>query len=248
MNNPQTIFGINAVSVRLSAGGDGVHKLLLRVGDLGKRLAEMERIAISRGLPIERIPESEFAKMSAVVHQGVGLVVDPMRYLDEDALMSLVESASSPLLLLVLDGITDPRNFGACLRSAATLGVDAVVVTKDRSAPLDAAAIKTASGGAAIVPVVRVVNLARCLGALKKLGIWVVGTQLEASEPLYDIDLTGNIAIVMGAEGAGLRRNTVTQCDFLARIPMIVDDLGFNISVAAGICLYEARRQRRTDS
>ncbi|MCB1693009.1 MAG: 23S rRNA (guanosine(2251)-2'-O)-methyltransferase RlmB [Pseudomonadales bacterium] len=248
MASSETIFGINAVSVRLMAGGSGVHRLLLREGKLNARLSEIEAMAHANRIPVERIPEAELSARTAVSHQGVGLVVNPEHYLDESVLKDLLVQGSSPALLLVLDGVTDPRNFGACLRSAATLGVTAVIVPKDRSAPLGPAAIKTASGGASIVPVVRVVNISRCLATLKKQGVWVVGTLLQGAQDLDTIDLKGPTAIVMGSEESGIRRNTADQCDFLARIPMIVDDLGFNVSVATGICLYEAQRQRRTGS
>jgi len=155
-----------------------------------------------------------------------------------------VFSRPEPRLSLVLDGVTDPGNLGACLRSAATLGVDAVIVAKDRSARLTAAAVKAASGGAAMVPLIQVVNLARTLEQMKQTGTWVVGTVVDADMPLSAADLSVNTALVMGAEGKGIRVNTRKHCDLLVTIPMVNAGPGFNVSVAAGICLYEAYRQR----
>jgi 23S rRNA (guanosine2251-2'-O)-methyltransferase len=164
--------------------------------------------------------------------------------LGEKQLDEVLEADNGPLLLLILDGVTDPRNFGACLRSAATLGAHAVIVPRDNSAPLNAAAAKTASGGASVVPVIAVVNLARCMEQLKARGIWIVGTLLDAPQALGQVDLTGDIALVMGSEERGMRDRTKKACDYLASIPMPYAALGFNVSVATGICLYEAVRQR----
>lgn len=239
----ETIFGINSVTTRLRRG-NGLHKLMLRDGELSHRLKTVEQLARDRGCPIERVAEADLDRMTSVAHQGVALAVEAGSFVPEQSLDAIVLNASGDLLLMVLDGITDPRNLGACLRSAATLGVDAVIVPKDNSAPLTPAALKTASGGASMVPVVQVVNLSRCLDRLRKANVWVVGTLLDADQRLQDCDLTGNIAIILGAEDKGLRKNTVKHCDFLARIPMFNADLGFNVSVAAGIALYEARRQR----
>ena len=140
--------------------------------------------------------------------------------------------------------MTDPGNLGACLRSAATMGVEAVIAPKNASAPINADAIKRSSGGAGQVPYLQVVNLARCMEQLKSAGVWILGTVLDAEQAISDIDLGDHIAIVMGSEGKGLRENTRKHCDFLARIPMVNDALGFNVSVATGICLYEVNRQR----
>lgn len=244
MSDSGIIVGINAVKTRLRID-DGLRRLSMREGKLSKRLAELEALARDRGCPVIRVPAAELDRISDLPHQGVALEVDPIKPLVEDALNSLLDEATGPVLLLVLDEVKDPRNLGACLRSAATMGVDAVIVPKDNSAPLSSAAIKASSGGASLVPLVQVVNLARCLESLKARNIWIVGTRLDAELALEEVDLVGDIAIVLGAEDRGLRRNTVRHCDFLARIPMVSPDLGFNVSVAAGICLYEARRQRR---
>ncbi len=160
---------------------------------------------------------------------------------------TLLAAAEEPLLLLVLDGVQDPHNFGACLRSAAAAGVHAVIAPADRSASLNATVRKVACGAAEIVPVVTVTNLARALRALQEQGIWIVGAAGEAADSLYDVDFTPSTAIVLGGEEKGLRRLTREACDRLARIPMAEGGVeSLNVSVAAGIFLFEARRQRGT--
>ncbi|MCB1854974.1 MAG: 23S rRNA (guanosine(2251)-2'-O)-methyltransferase RlmB, partial [Halieaceae bacterium] len=153
-----------------------------------------------------------------------------------------------PALLLVLDGVTDPHNLGACLRSADAAGVDAVIVPRDRAADLSPVSRKVACGAAEVVPFVRVTNLARTLQALKERGVWLYGTAGEAQQSLYASDLTLPLALVMGAEGAGMRRLTREQCDFLVSLPMAGSVSSLNVSVASGICLFEARRQRLAGS
>jgi len=147
-------------------------------------------------------------------------------------------------LFLVLDGVTDPHNFGACLRVADGAGVDAVVIPKDRSASINATVSKVSSGASEVIPVLTVTNLVRSMREMQEAGVWLIGTDDEATKSIYDIDLTGSIAIVMGAEGEGMRRLTRETCDELVRIPMkgVVESL--NVSVASGVCLYEALRQR----
>ncbi len=239
------IYGINAVRSRLRLGDAGIERLLLRNGSLSDRLQIVLQLAEEVGCPVTRVDEQELDAMTSVVHQGVGLVVARPEAISEDLLYDIVEREKDDVLLLVLDGITDPRNLGACLRSAATLGVHAVIVPKDNSAPLTDAAIKTASGGASYVPLIQVVNLARCLRKLKQQAVWIVGTLLDGDKPINQVDLKGRIALVMGSEEKGIRRNTTKCCDFLVKIPMVNSELGFNVSVAAGICLYEANRQRQ---
>ena len=236
------LFGVNSVLGRLQSA-KGVRRLLLRDGELSSRLAKAHELAKARGIKIDRLSAADFDALTDVNHQGAGLEVDSLKVMDESALDGLMEGSAK--LFLILDGVTDPRNLGACIRSAATLGVDAVIQTKDRSAALNDAAIKTASGAAAAVPVVEVVNLARTMDQLQKQGVWIVGTTLEAPQPLSEIDLADSIAIVMGSEEKGIRARTAKQCDYLATIPMLIPDYGFNVSVATGICLYEVSRQRK---
>ena len=238
------LFGINSVESRLLAGNQGVHELTVREGQLSRRVEALVALAEEAAIPVVRVTDAYLAQLTSINHQGVALRVTPMGLLGERQLDRILEANPEGLLLLILDGVTDPRNFGACLRSAATLGVHAVIVPKDNSAPLNAAAAKTASGGASIVPVVQVVNLVRCIEQLQQRGIWIVGTLLEADQALHQVDLTGNVAIVMGSEERGMRERTRKTCDFLVNIPMPCADLGFNVSVATGICLYEAVLQR----
>ncbi len=248
MSEPETLAGINSVTARLSLGNPGLQRMLVRRGSLSARLQGVCDLASAQGCPVVKVDDAELDRLSGLVHQGVVLVVDAPQPYDEGLLDDLLESrpdASCARLFLVLDGVTDPRNLGACLRSAATLGVDAVIIPRDNSASLTTAAVKTASGGASIVPLVQVVNLARCLEKLQRGNVWIVGTELDAQQTLDTIDLSGDIAIVLGSEEKGIRRNTAKHCDFLARIPMNNEALGFNVSVAAGICLYEVQRQRR---
>jgi len=240
------LFGINSVESRLQMGKQGIQTLNVREGQLSRRVEALVELAEAAAIPVERVTDADLDNMTSINHQGVALMVAPMVMLGEKQLDRILEANPEHLLLLVLDGVTDPRNFGACLRSAATLGAHAVIVPKDNSAPLNAAAAKTASGGASIVPVVQVVNLARCIEQLKQRGIWIVGTLLEADQALDQVDLTGNVAIVMGSEERGMRDRTKKACDYLVKIPMPYADLGFNVSVATGICLYEAVRQRQS--
>jgi len=241
----ETIYGINAVASRLKVSGRGVQRLLIRAGSLSARLQAILDLGEQIECTVERVSDKQLSTMTEVNHQGVGLIVASSTTLSEDNLFVMLEDNHDDVLLLVLDGVTDPRNLGACLRSAASLGVVAVIVPKNNSAPLNEAAMKTASGGAAAVPLVRVVNLARCLVKLREYGVWIVGTVLDTQLQICDVDLTGNIALVMGSEGKGLRQKTVKYCDFLANIPMASDSFGLNVSVATGICLYEVDRQRR---
>jgi 23S rRNA (guanosine2251-2'-O)-methyltransferase len=162
---------------------------------------------------------------------------------DEGELEDLVRSAPNPLVL-ILDCIQDPHNLGACLRSADAAGVTLVVVPKDKSAPVSETVVRVSCGGALHVPLVRVTNLARAMEHLKELGVWLVGTADEVEQSIYEMDFTGPVGIVMGAEGAGMRRLTGERCDFLARIPMAGKVECLNVSVATGVCLFEAVRQR----
>jgi 23S rRNA (guanosine2251-2'-O)-methyltransferase len=164
--------------------------------------------------------------------------------LNEDDLMELVSKLGHSALILILDSVQDPHNLGACLRTAAAAGADAVVAPKDRAVAITDTVRRIASGGAENVPFVRVTNLARTIDQLKDAGLWIVGTSDKGVQSLYEIDLKGPVAIVMGAEGEGIRRLTQDKCDFLARIPMKGKVDCLNVSVAAGVCLFEAVRQR----
>ncbi len=221
-------------------------RLYLRQGNDSGRLATIARLANTLGCPVERVSADELSLLCSGEKSHQGAVLDiAVESILQVKLEELLGATEHKKLFLLLDGVTDPGNLGACLRSAATLGVDAVIAPKNASAPLNGDAIKRSSGGASVVPYIQVVNLARCMEQLKSAGVWIVGTTLEADQSIADIDLNGDIAVVMGSEGKGLREKTIRNCDFLATIPMIHTGLGFNVSVATGICLYEAQRQRR---
>jgi 23S rRNA (guanosine2251-2'-O)-methyltransferase len=179
-----------------------------------------------------------------VNHQGAVAAIRPLKPWDEHALSEALEHLPDDPLFLVLDGVTDPHNLGACLRTAEAAGVLAVITPKDRSAGVDGVARKVAAGAADFVPVASVTNLARTLDALKRSGIWVVGLDGEATQTLFAADFKRPLALVLGAEGTGLRRLTRERCDFVVRIPMIGQVESLNVSVATGIALFEARRQR----
>lgn len=163
---------------------------------------------------------------------------------DEDDLESLLDGKPAPLVL-ILDCVQDPHNLGACLRTADAAGVVAVIIPKDKSAPITETVLRVSCGGAQNVPIVRVTNLVRAMEKLQALGVWLVGTADEATQAIYDVDLKGSIGIVMGAEGSGMRRLTSEHCDFLVRIPMAGKVECLNVSVATGVCLFEAVRQRQ---
>lgn len=226
------IVGIHAVEQALRAGSG--KRLLLKQGELNARQTALQELAVKMNCPVER------AELNDTV-QGAALEVIGEKVRPEADLDDLLPRGS---LFLALDSVTDPRNLGACLRSAAGFGVDGLIVPKDKSATLNEAAIKTASGAASIVPTFQVTNLSRTLGRLQKAGFWVVGTVLDDSVPLADVDLTGPTVLVMGSEDRGIRRNTRERCDFLARIPMPLQDLSLNVAVATGVALYEIQRQR----
>ena len=175
-------------------------------------------------------------------HQGVVAVVDST--LPHVTLEDVLEDAGEPLLLLILDGVTDPHNLGACLRSADAFGVHAIVVPKDRAVGVNATVAKAASGAVDTVPVVSVTNLARTMRDMKERGVWLIGADAEAGENLFDAELTGPLAWVLGAEGSGLRRLTRELCDRVVSIPLQGSVSSLNVSVAAGVCLFETRRQR----
>ena len=182
-------------------------------------------------------------KVEGAVHQGIIARVREGRQYQENDLPALLESVDTPFLL-VLDGVTDPHNLGACLRSADAAGVHAVIVPRDRSAQLNATAKKVACGAAENVPLIRVTNLARTLRLLQEMNVWIVGTAGEADHTLFQSKMTGPMALVMGAEGEGMRRLTREHCDELISIPMAGTVSSLNVSVATGICLFEAVRQR----
>jgi 23S rRNA (guanosine2251-2'-O)-methyltransferase len=242
------VYGLHAVDALLRRQPERVQRVWLQAGRSDKRIAAILSLARNQGVAVEMLPRAELDGKVSGRHQGVVAQVLPgERQWDEAALPQLLDQLEHAPLLLVLDGVTDPHNLGACLRSADAAGADAVIVPRDRSADLNATVRKVACGAAESVPLIRVTNLARTLDSLRQRGIWLYGTAGEAENTLYACDLSGPLAIVMGAEGAGLRRLTREACDHLVRLPMAGSVSSLNVSVATGVCLFEAVRQRSRD-
>ncbi len=246
----ECVYGLHAVASLLRNRPQQVQRLLLQAGRRDGRVAELAELADGAGVAVERLPRAELDALVDGRHQGVVAEVAAARATggesrwSEQELLERLADIADPLLL-VLDGVTDPHNLGACLRSADAAGVTAVVVPRDKSADLTAAVRKVACGAAETVPFVRVTNLSRFLKALKARGVWLFGAAGDAEKSIYDSDLRGPAALVMGAEGAGLRRLTREACDVLVNLPMAGQVSSLNVSVATGVCLFEAVRQRR---
>lgn len=249
MSNPSStarwVAGINAVASALEHDLEHVREVLFEAGAKNPRLVELEAEARELGLPVRKVNQQALEGMAGGVrHQGVVARYEAARTYDEADLEALIDGAGGRALVLVLDGVTDPHNLGACLRSAAAAQATAVVIPKDRSATVNATVRKTSAGAADRIPVVRVTNLARTLRAIQAQGVWVYGLAGDAPASVYGIDLTGNVAIVMGSEGDGMRRLTREHCDALVKIPMPGEMESLNVSVASGVVLFEAVRQR----
>ena len=238
----ELIFGVHSVEALLRASPERVTELWLTREGV-QRCGHIVALAEAAGIAVEVCERRLLDQWIDGNHQGLVARYKPAPTLGDRDLWPLLDTQSSPLLL-VLDGVTDPHNLGACLRTADAAGVDVVIAPRDKAAGLGPVVRKVASGAAERLPFVAVTNLARTLDQLKERGIWVVGTAGEAGQSLYDLDLRGPIAVVLGAEGRGLRRLTRERCDFLASIPMSGSVTSLNVSVAAGVCLFEALRQR----
>jgi 23S rRNA (guanosine2251-2'-O)-methyltransferase len=243
MADLRLIYGFHAVTARIRQNPEGVMEVYLQSQRQDQRMRDLIALAEAAGvrvIPVEGVRLDGMA--GGARHQGVAARVDAARRVQHlaDVLDTLIE----PPLLLVLDGIQDPHNLGACLRSADAFGVHAVIAPKDRAVGITATVEKVACGAAETVPYITVTNLARTLRELKEQGVWVVGAAGEAKQDLHTFKHTGGLALVLGAEGEGLRRLTMETCDELVRIPMLGSVESLNVSVSAGICLFEARRQR----
>jgi 23S rRNA (guanosine2251-2'-O)-methyltransferase len=244
MSRLETIYGVHAVRSLLMRQSGRVKAVRLAAHRDDARVREIEELARSHGCRIERVDSQALTRaLGDVAHQGVVADIEPLPPWNEDALLSALESARNPLLL-ALDNVQDPHNLGACLRTADACGALAVIVPRDRAASLNATARKVAAGAADTTPVVTVTNLARTLGLLKGAGLWLVGADADAPKVAPDVDMTGGIVLVLGAEGSGLRQLTRQACDFMVRLPQLGAVESLNVSVAAGMLLYEAVRQR----
>ena len=243
MSNRRLIYGFHAVNARLWQNPKSLTELYALSGRHDTRMQQALEKAAQENIPVHFVEAARLDNLCRHArHQGIAGFIDASHnhvHLDD-----VLDNLTEPPLLLILDGITDPHNLGACLRVADGAGVHAVIAPRDHAAGISATVAKVASGAAETVPYFMVTNLARTLGELKERGIWVTGTAGEAQKTLYEADFASPAALVLGAEGAGLRQLTRRSCDELVRIPMRGAVESLNVSVASGICLYEALRQR----
>lgn len=240
----EIIYGIHAVKALLERDMSRLKEVYILKGREDRRLMPIIHEIEALGIGVQMANRQWMdAQTEGGVHQGIIAKVLPGKQYQENDLPDFLDKTESPFLL-ILDGVTDPHNLGACLRSADAAGVHAVIVPKDKSAQLSAIAKKVACGAAETVPLIRVTNLARTLRLLKEHDVWIVGTAGEADHTLYQSKMTGPMALVMGAEGEGMRRLTREHCDELISIPMAGTVSSLNVSVATGVCLFEAVRQR----
>lgn len=239
------IYGIHAVNAFLQTSPEKVIEVYLLKGRDDQKLVQLTQLLHQYGISVQWMNRTTLDKKAeGQVHQGVIARVQSVPELNENDLAELLTKTEQPFLL-ILDGITDPHNLGACLRTADAAGVHAVIVPKDKSAQLNATARKVACGAAEKVPLIRVTNLVRTMKSLQQdHNIWIIGTAGEAEQSIYQTQLTGSLAIVMGAEGEGMRRLTRENCDQLVNIPMAGSVSSLNVSVATGVCLFEVVRQK----
>lgn len=240
----EKIYGVHAVEALLRHHPKRVKQVWLAEGRNDPRVQNLLALAGEARVAVGQCERREMDAWVEGVHQGVVADVSPSQVWGEAMLEELLDRAEGPPLLLVLDGVTDPHNLGACLRTADAAGALAVIVPKDKSATLNATVRKVACGAAEVIPLVAVTNLARSLEKLQQRGLWVVGTAGEAEQEIYEHDLTGPTVLIMGAEGKGMRRLTREHCDYLVKLPMAGSVSSLNVSVATGVCLFEALRQR----
>ena len=241
----QILVGFHAVIARIRQAPDTLKTVYYDVARRDRRMKEF--IEVTQETIGRKVHQADSERLRQLAghdrHQGVVAFAEPAS-LARNVAELLDSLGDKKALLLILDGVTDPHNLGACLRVADGAGADAILVPKDRSAQLNTTVSKVASGAAETMPCVAVTNLARAMRELQEAGVWLVGTADDSEKTIYDIDLTGPVAIVMGAEGEGMRRLTRETCDELVSIPMLGGVESLNVSVASGVCLYEARRQR----
>ena len=251
MKTDQIIFGIHSVKEAIKKQARPIDKILILAETNNRRLIEIKELALQADLPVLELSRLDLDKNVKGVHQGVVARLSSLEFSDGNGMteQQLIEhlKINDSQLILILDGVTDPHNLGACMRSADAAGVELIIIPKDKSASLNQTVRKVASGAAETIKLIPVTNLARCIDRLKQLGFWVVGADDKAEKSVYDQDFTGATAIVLGSEGDGLRRLTKEKCDFLVSIPMAGDLSSLNVSVAAGVLLFEAVRQRDVD-
>lgn len=238
------VYGMHAVTAVLKRDAKMVGEIWVDVKRRDERLAELVEMAHEAGVSVKAVDKEELEKQTEGSHQGVIAWAEPAKALKDHALKDLLASLGGPAFLLILDTVQDPHNLGACMRSADAAGVHAVIAPKDKSASLGPTVRKVAVGATETLPFIQVTNLARTMRWLQEQGVWLFGAAGEAEQELYQTDLSGPMALVMGGEGKGLRRLTRENCDSLLKIPMQGSVESLNVSVATGICLFEAVRQR----
>lgn len=247
--NDELVFGLHAINALIKRSPERFIEMWLLKGREDERLLPVINLARKHGIPCQFVNRKVLDdKSSGEQHQGIIARVTPGKTYTEADLEDIViqaEQQGQPPFLLILDGVTDPHNLGACLRNADAAGVQAIVVPKDNAARITATVRKVAVGAAETVPLVQVTNLVRTMKALQQMGLWIIGTAGEAEQCIYDVKLSGPMALVMGAEGKGMRRLTRETCDQLVKLPMAGSVSSLNVSVASGICLFEIVRQRR---
>ncbi len=254
MSTPKTLFGFHAVGVRLKTAPQSILEIFIDPARRDARMRQFVERVNEAGVRLQEADGMRLARLSGSHgHQGVVARVNQITQVHSlDELLENLEASNADLplaertqpLILVLDGVTDPHNLGACLRVADGAGAHAVIAPKDHAAGINATVAKVASGAAETVPYFMVTNLARTLNELKERNIWIIGTSDQATQTLYDVGLNGPVALVLGAEGDGMRALTAKTCDQLVSIPMRGAVESLNVSVASGVCLYEALRQR----
>jgi len=239
------LFGLHSVQAALDYSPKKIHKAWVDSGRQDKRLTQAVNDLLDLGIEPEKVDRKRLDRLADTNnHQGIVIEVEMPGELSESDLKTAVENLASPALFLVLDNVQDPHNLGACLRTADATGVNGVIITKDNATGITPTVCKVASGAAETVPVYQVTNLARTLRWLKGEGLWIMGADGETSQTVYTTDFTIPLALVVGTEGKGLRRLTKEQCDMLVAIPMMGQVESLNLSVATGVLLYEAVRQR----
>lgn len=238
------LYGFHAITARLRHDPTGIEEVLYDPARRDRRMQDFLHVAQAAGVRLVAADDARLHGLTGT-HRHQGVVARAMPLSLARNLAELLDGLSGPALLLVLDGITDPHNLGACLRVADAAGAHAVIAPRDRAVGLNATAEKVASGAAQAIPYITVTNLARALRELKDAGVWIIGTADNAPCSLYDMAFDGSVALVMGAEGEGMRRLTRDTCDELMHIPMMGSVESLNVSVASGVCLFEVVRQRR---
>ena len=245
MNTIKIVYGIHSATMLLDTAPERIANLYVQENRDDRRVQALIEKATYFGIKIIRVPRCELNTFISRKHQGIIVEYTTIRNLDEGNLLKFLKNRKTPALLLILDGVKDPHNLGACFRSANAFGVQVIIAPKDSAVGITPVVSRVACGAAEVTPFIPVTNLSRTIEWLKKEGVWIVGTTTDAKSQIQDIDLSNDVAIVFGSEGRGMRRLTRERCDFLARIPLYGSVDSLNVSVACGICLYEIWRQRQ---